>query len=234
MLFWGVLIIEIVFLFYTSKHVYQSLFTLLNKLFKNRGLSEKLIFSIFLPGVIVHELSHMLFAEITFVKTFHLDISPKIEDGYLRLGSVEIQKTDIARRALIGLAPLLSGVIIISSIIIIFSNYFDIGDIFLSPEYFFLHIVVGWAIFVITNTMFSSEKDLEGFVVFGLTVAFFTLVGAVTLILLNQNPLAIFIDIVSSPISLELSRTAATSLIVPVIINGSIFLSSKVLAKHKG
>lgn len=69
------------------------------------------IFSIlFLPGVLLHEVSHYLVARLLNVRVGKFSIIPQpLPDGRLRLGYVETGKTDFLRDALIGAAPLITG-----------------------------------------------------------------------------------------------------------------------------
>jgi len=69
------------------------------------------IFTIlFLPGVLLHELSHYLVAVILRVRTGEFSLIPKaVGDGRLQLGYVETEQVDIIRDSLIGIAPLLTG-----------------------------------------------------------------------------------------------------------------------------
>ena len=69
------------------------------------------VFSLlFVPGVLLHELSHFLMARLLRVRTARFSILPEVlPDGKLQLGFVETEKTDVLRDGLIGLAPLLTG-----------------------------------------------------------------------------------------------------------------------------
>lgn len=68
----------------------------------------------FLPGTIVHELSHWVVAEVLRVKTGEITIFPDDQEGETqRLGSVATAKTDPFRGFLIGLAPFISGILIL-------------------------------------------------------------------------------------------------------------------------
>jgi hypothetical protein len=69
------------------------------------------IFSlIFLPGVVLHELSHFIMAKLLRVRTGNFSIIPhRIGNGRLRMGYVETAQADVVRDALIGFAPLLTG-----------------------------------------------------------------------------------------------------------------------------
>jgi hypothetical protein len=74
-----------------------------------------LVSIIFLPGVLLHEVSHYLVARLLGVPTGKISIIPKIQtDGRVRLGYVETTHTDILRETLIGAAPLIAGVLFIA------------------------------------------------------------------------------------------------------------------------
>jgi hypothetical protein len=63
-----------------------------------------------LPGVFMHEFSHLLMARILGVKTGRFSLIPRpMPDGRLRLGFVETASTDFIRDGLIGIAPFLAG-----------------------------------------------------------------------------------------------------------------------------
>jgi hypothetical protein len=69
------------------------------------------IFSLlFFPGVLLHEFSHFMMAQLLMVKTGRFSVIPQVlPGGQLRLGYVETVPTDWLRDAMIGAAPLLSG-----------------------------------------------------------------------------------------------------------------------------
>lgn len=119
-------------------------------------LPINLISFIFLPGIIVHELSHLLLASLLFVPTGDIEFMPKAEGQNIKLGSLEIGKTDPIRRFLIGVAPVVFGILVI-----------DFSLFFITPYLRFSYVdVLGfYVLFVIGNTMFSSNKDLEGSVI---------------------------------------------------------------------
>jgi hypothetical protein len=131
------------------------------------------LFSIlFFPGVLLHELSHFVVAKILGVRTGRISLLPEMRsEGKLRMGYVETGKTDIIRDALIGLAPLAMGVLIITVILVGFLDFSvftplpsiagfgealkAVQQISRQPDF--------WAwfylIFVISSTMFPSESD---------------------------------------------------------------------------
>lgn len=114
----------------------------------------QLISLLFLPGVALHELTHLIMASVLLVPVGEIDLLPKITDENVQLGSVAIGKTDIFRRLLIGIAP-----IIIGTALIIGVPYYLFTSNLLTKFYI---ATVLYLIFEIGNTMFSSKKDLEG------------------------------------------------------------------------
>jgi hypothetical protein len=67
-----------------------------------------------LPGVMLHEFSHWLVARLLGVKTAGMSLLPQRQrDGHVRLGSVTIYQTDVIRASLIGVAPLISGSLVV-------------------------------------------------------------------------------------------------------------------------
>lgn len=70
-----------------------------------------LLYSLLLfPGTVVHELAHFAAALFLDVRVRKLSLIPTRQpDGPVRLGFVEIDRTETLREALIGLAPLIAG-----------------------------------------------------------------------------------------------------------------------------
>lgn len=122
---------------------------LLSHLF--RRLPLNLIFFLLLPGIFLHEFSHILMAEVLRVKTGELKLKPEIHDGHLTLGSAQIALTDPFRLTLIGIAPFISGAVILWLLL-----NFGWGDLI-----WYWKLVIGYCVFAIANTLFSSASDLQ-------------------------------------------------------------------------
>jgi len=74
-------------------------------------------FLIFLPGTLVHELSHWLAAKLLGVRTGRIVIWPQAKKGgTLWLGAIQVGQADPLRSSLIGLAPLISGSLLVAFI----------------------------------------------------------------------------------------------------------------------
>lgn len=131
------------------------------------------IFSIlFLPGVLLHELSHYFAARLLRVPVGRFSIIPQpLPGGRLRLGYVETGQTDFLRDALIGAAPLIAGSLFVAYagfVHLAFSDLwiqFSSGDIssivtaislaVRQPDFWIWFYVI----FVVSSTMFPSESD---------------------------------------------------------------------------
>jgi hypothetical protein len=85
----------------------QAVFLLLTR---SKEMAVALFSLLFLPGVLLHEMSHYLTARLLGVRTGRISLLPKTtKEGRLQLGYVETAQSDILRDALIGAAPLIVG-----------------------------------------------------------------------------------------------------------------------------
>ena len=119
---------------------------------------------LFLPGTIIHEVSHFILATLLKVPTGELSVLPKVEkSGEVKAGKLEIGNVDPFRRTLVGISPLISGLIIIYLVgHYLLPNNFSWASI--NPLLLF---ITGYLLFVVTTTMFSSKKDLESLIIAG-------------------------------------------------------------------
>lgn len=170
---------------------------------------------VFLPGTIIHELSHWIVAEILQVRTGAITIFPDLqseedETGHQRLGSVETARSDPFRGFLIGLAPFISGLAILAVLGMLLANGWN--------TYIWWQVaLLIYGIMVIGNSMMISESDRR---TWPFIVIFFLLV----IILVAKYYPALFTDqdaffkSVLNPINKVLGVTAGLNL---VMIGGS-------------
>ncbi len=125
------------------------------KAIRNRNIAIYLLAIVFFPGTLFHELTHYISAIFLNVGVGAMRLLPKIAGNEITLGSVQIEHTDPIRRFLIGIAPFITG---ISTIIVII--HFGKDTQFVSSP--IKEIILGFFIFEIANSMFASDKDLEG------------------------------------------------------------------------
>jgi hypothetical protein len=164
MIFTVLFFIEFACIFLLSRKVSKTTSAVLLRILKNQKITVHVLSFIFLPGVIIHELSHWLMANFLLVKTGEIEFMPQIHGDKVKLGSVAVAKTDPFRRFFIGIAPILFGLLIILGLyILLFPN---LTITFSWKELLFLYLL-----FEIGNTMYSSRKDMEG------AIVFFVLIG---------------------------------------------------------
>lgn len=145
---------DLLILFFLSRLITRALSRLIHT--KTRKLSHTVtVFSfLLLPGTFLHELAHYVSAHILGVKTFEFVLLPKLEGESVRLGSVSMEKSDIVRRAIIGVAPLLIG---------LGGIFFCFWLISTQPAYVFWQVALAVIFtFQISNTMFPSKADMKG------------------------------------------------------------------------
>lgn len=144
--------LQIFFLFLLSNSFHKKLHYLGTIISKNQLFVAKAIGFVFFIGTLVHELSHILMARLLFVRTRNINMTTEIiDDKHIRYGAAEIEVTDPFRSSLIGLAPLLFGIILIYFLTI------DINFISLS----WLDFIKLFFIAQISNSMFLSDSDTK-------------------------------------------------------------------------
>jgi len=153
------------FLYLSSRKVATYIYKLIYLLTGSSRLSIALLAIIVLPGTLIHEFSHLIFATLLRVRTGTLTVFPTIgKAGEVKTGRLEIVKPDPFRHILIGLAPMIVGLVIIY----IIGNYLlpSFSEL-LSFQFSVLITVSLYLLFAMSVTMFSSRKDLESLIIAG-------------------------------------------------------------------
>ncbi len=150
-----VFFIELFVLFLLSHMLTKKLSRFFYRISRSAKTTIYLLAFLFFPGTLLHELSHFFMAQILFVPVGHMEFVPKLEGNGVKLGSVSIAHTDIFRRLLIGMAPFFFG----TSILLATLFFAAQNNLFEDPLFI---VIIGYTVFEIGNTMFSSKKDLEG------------------------------------------------------------------------
>lgn len=147
---------------------------------------------VLLPGVALHEVSHALVAALLGVRVRRLSLRPERQrNGVVRLGYVEVLRSDAVRTSLIGAAPLFAGLVALLSIGVL---VFDLGSMQSaladgSAQGIFDRLLAlpnatdSWLwiylVFAIANSMMPSSSDTQSWPpVIGFLVVF----GAVLLL----------------------------------------------------
>ncbi len=150
---------------------------------------------LFLPGVLIHELSHYLMARLLKVPVGKFSIIPQpMADGRLRLGYVETASTDFFRDALIGAAPLITGSIFVAYAGLVHLEFSRLWAQLSAGELLSLSSALStvisqpdfwiwfYLIFVVSSTMFPSPTDRRAWspilLTVGVLVALILIAGA--------------------------------------------------------
>lgn len=176
MLYTGILVAELIALYYLSRVTTQKLFELFLLVFRARTLAVTAILLFEFPGTVVHELAHLFTAEILGVKTGKLRLEPEsIRENDIQPGSVMVAHSDPFRRYMIGIAPLSWGIVMLTAV-----SYFlptlwasvtaQIMPLFQNPDLYLL-LLAGYAIFAVSNSMFPSPVDVHGILPYIITLA---------------------------------------------------------------
>ena len=220
------LIFELILLFALSKKLINALTAILFRVTRNQRAAIHIMAIIFLPGTIFHELAHLLFAGVMLVPVGEMSVMPEIEQNRVKLGSVQIGKADPLRRTIIGVAPVIFGLILIFTAL-----YFIQG----ANSFIWWQIVLGlYLVFVTGNTMFSSKKDLEGVIVFTAMILIITIAVFFSLYFLKpailQN-LFQFINKLNLEFVLNFFKMADAYLLIPIALDILIVSAGKLFKK---
>lgn len=172
------LVFELIILWLITRRLTQNLYVSLFLLTRSRPVAISIISFIFFPGTVIHELSHLFTAEVLGVHTGGLTLAPEgLEESNVRTGSVMISQTDPIRRAVIGIAPFFVGITALTLFSTFLPNVyrqttldFQNNILFSSISVYYL-IFTMYSLFAISNSMFSSPEDMEGFPAVAITLS---------------------------------------------------------------
>ncbi len=152
-----------------------------------------------------------------------IDLLPQVEEEQVKLGSVQIGHTDPFRRILIGVAPLILGLLALVGLI-----YFN-RDSLLRFSPIWLSILIIYLIFQITNTMFSSEKDLEGAAVFSAAILTVLIIILAALLLTGHMPDLSLLNSLDFQGVNSFLTTVDKFILVPLLLDLTVFGALKLL-----
>lgn len=160
-------LIVILILYFVSRYMLTEFFHFLHLFIRRRDLIFSTIAVIFLPGTILHELSHYLAATILFLQVGEIHIMPSWKENHLQLGRVTYKKTDVVRSIIVGVAPFFGALFF----------FWFVGAFYLFPS---THIAItlffGYLLFSVSANMFSSKQDLVDLIY---VIPLFLIAGAV-------------------------------------------------------
>ncbi len=141
-----------------------------------------LYYLLMFPGILLHELSHYLTAQLLGMKVGQFSLGPRKRRNAIELGSVTVSSGGAVRDSLVGLAPFLFGT---AALLLVSYQVFDVDalgqrlaaegwrgvlaildGIWLVPDFW----VWAYVIFVVSNAMTPSPADRQPWVVAGIYV----------------------------------------------------------------
>jgi hypothetical protein len=223
---WLFFILTLLLLYLSARALTNQIYYSCLRLTHSSSTSLHLLFYLLLPGIFLHEFSHILMAELLRVRTGQLLLQPQLKNNQVRLGSAQIAQTDPFRLSLIGIAPFISGSFCLWALLRFALNldlhHLSFTSLSQSVQQvpFWLLIIIYWLLFSLANTMFSSASDLKAsaipLILFGLIFASLQLA---------QTPLPAPLVLLANNL---LSLLAAVFLLV-FLLNLSLFLILKVV-----
>jgi len=211
---------EFILLFFLSRVLTKELSTVFLRITKSKRITVYFLSLLFLPGTIIHEMSHFFSAVLLFVRTGEIGLLPQVEEDHVKLGSVAIYETDFIRRFIIGVAPFIIGNIVIFSML----SFFIDNNFLSNPLLTFLLI---YALFAIGNTMFSSKQDLKGILelfIFLIVIFVFLYILGLRLSLINFN----FLEQDSIK---KVTKEASLFVFLPIVIDFSLIFVIRLFNK---
>ncbi len=213
--------LELVVLFFLSRRLTSELSLLFYRTFKSQKFAIFLISAIFLPGTIIHEFAHAVMAKALFVYVGKMSLLPSLNGNSLKLGSVEVGRTDIVRNFLIGIAPFMVGTTLLLGML-----FYSFSNKLLGFNLFTFLVLI--FTFVIANTMYSSRKDMEGAVEFFLLI----IIPIIFLYFVGVRIPGLSWEGLNNEVLNNYFMTASILLGIPLVIDGAIILFGKIVNKE--
>lgn len=210
---------EIISLYFLSHFFLSVSFHLLRKLKLSDTVIIYFVAFLYLPGTILHEISHYFFALILAMNPEEVSILPHIEKNHIRLGHVLYRRhpSDFIRPIIVGIAPFFGAI----------SLLWVIQSFHLFPGAVWWHSVLfGYLILAITANMFSSKQDLVDLVYI---IPLFLLGGAIIYVFGIQVNTQTIITIINSFDSFF--RTLQIPLLFSLIFHGILIILIKISMK---
>lgn len=212
--------LELLLLFILSRMLTSELSRLIHKVFRSEKLTVFLMALIFFPGTVIHEFSHAIMAKLLFVHVGKMSLMPEISGENLKLGSVEVGRADVVRNLLIGIAPFIVGTGLILTVL-----HYAISNALLGFNLITVAILL--FVFMISNTMHSSKKDLEGAVGFVLLIV----IPFVILYFVGVRIPYLSWAIINNNTYSDYFRLGSILLVIPIIIDLVAIMFAKLLIR---
>ncbi|KKT39697.1 hypothetical protein A3K29_02360 [Candidatus Collierbacteria bacterium RIFOXYB2_FULL_46_14] len=185
---------------------------------------------IFLPGTVIHEMSHFFFAIITGARTGKIEIFPEYLEGdwedeeegrSVALGYVQTQKLNPIQGFFVGTAPFIVGMFLLVWLASLLQTSYASGQIlFLCLQ--------GYLFFTVANSFFPSWSDIR-------QTLPLVIIALVCLLIAWTLGLQLFIRPTAQIVTLAdtISATFLFSSVFNLLIIGGLFLTNKVFFRTR-
>jgi hypothetical protein len=224
------LLAALVVLMFVQRTLHREIQAILLISTRSPGITVGVFSLIFLPGVFLHELSHLLTAKLLFVRTGSFSLVPQtMPDGRLQLGYVEAAESDIFRDTLVGAAPLITGALFVAFVAVERLHLVVLWDTLRNGQWSLLWMGLQrlplapdfwlwlYLTFVISSTMMPSESDRHAWLPFGLVAAGLLLLA----VIVGAGPW--MVENLATPLN-DFLRGTALVLLVSILIHGVLIL----------
>ena len=208
---------EIIALYFLAHHLLNVSFQVMRRFFKSDSFIIWIMAILYLPGTILHEISHYFFALLLAMNPEEVSIFPHIEKDHIQLGHVLYRRhpSDVIRPIIVGIAPFFGAIGILW---VIESFHLFPGGVWWQM------VLFGYLILAITANMFSSKQDLVDLIY---VVPLFLIIGALLYIFGIQINTQIVIKTISS---FELFfKTLQIPLLFSIIVHSILIVIVKVI-----
>lgn len=180
--------------------------------------------------MLIHELSHFLMAKLLFLRTGKISLFPELHGTSVKLGSVEVERTDFLRSFLVGIAPLFGGIGVLSLLSWYMHQSGVLSFDLQSWQSYLQWLVLGYIAYVVTNTMFSSKKDVESALHLVLIAM---VVTVIVLIFFGSDEVTKFFGMIGQMFSVVyVTKSLMNILLIPVFMNGIISILFFILRRR--
>lgn len=217
-------------LLYFSKRLLTLEFSRLIRRFGGSRHSLVIAWSVvFLPGTVVHELSHFFFAILTGARTGKIQVLPEYLESELRdesegkhvaLGYVQTQKLNPIQGFFVGNAPFLVGLIVmvwLSSLL---------QDSFASRDYTLIFLQ-GYLFFTVANSFFPSWTDIKQTLPFVIIIAVLGVVLWLVGVAVFIKPNAYIVGLLDT-----ITTTISVSAVLNFLIVTTLYFLGKIFRRH--
>ena len=240
--FW--LLASLAILLILQRSLHREIQAILLLITRNPNITIGVFSLLFLPGVFLHELSHFILAKLLGVRTGKFSLLPQVlPDGRVQLGYVEAASADIVRDSLVGVAPLLSGIIFIAIAATAPMHLTILWDTLRNGQWslFLMGLqalptvpdfwVWFYATFAVSTTMMPSESDRHAWLPLGVVSALLLIL----VVLAGAGPW--MLENLAPPLNQFLRSTAVillVSILVHLFLILPLFLVHRLLARLTG